>query len=597
MLEKILPFFKYLKPVWFKFFLGIAFGILYSLASGLGLPAMVDNVFPILFSNGEESPAWIRNIADTFFDGKVDGGFLLVCCLFIPLVILIRAASFIGNGYYMAYTGFSVIQAIQIDMYKKVQSLPLSFFNKYKTGEINAAVMGYPNQIKEIVVDTSNHLVIQPLTLISAISFLIYKSFQNNSFLIAVIALASSPFIVFLIRRIGRYLATRSKQIVALSEKLASSVIENFQSPIEIRAYNLEDKQIRDFISKLRKLFKLNLKSTRFSLVMSPSIELISGLGIAFALFFGVKNGMGEGDFFSLILALYMIYSPLKKISAIQNKLKVLEAPLERVESLLNIKTSIRSPKSPKKINKPFNSEITFENVNFQYEDGKTTLKDISASIPFAETIGLVGESGAGKSTFANLLLRLYEPTEGRILFGGIDIREFNIKELRELISYVPQSPILFNQTILENIRIGNPNASDNNVIEAAKLANAHEFILEMENGYQTMISERGSSLSGGQRQRISIARAFLKDSPILILDEATSSLDNKADKEINETLKNLCKGRTSLIIAHRLSSLEDISQRMVFQNGKIVGYGDHEELMNKCAHYKAIIDMPRRLA
>ena len=597
MLEKILPFFKYLKPVWFKFFLGIAFGILYSLASGLGLPAMVDNVFPILFSNGEESPAWIRNIADTFFDGKVDGGFLLVCCLFIPLVILIRAASFIGNGYYMAYAGFSVIQAIQIDMYKKVQSLPLSFFNKYKTGEINAAVMGYPNQIKEIVVDTSNHLVIQPLTLISAISFLIYKSFQNNSFLIAVIALASSPFIIFLIRRIGRYLATRSKQIVALSEKLASSVIENFQLPIEIRAYNLEDKQIRDFISKLRKLFKLNLKSTRFSLVMSPSIELISGLGIAFALFFGVKNGMGEGDFFSLILALYMIYSPLKKISAIQNKLKVLEAPLERVESLLNIKTSIRSPKSPKKINKPFNSEITFENVNFQYEDGKTTLKDISASIPFAETIGLVGESGAGKSTFANLLLRLYEPTEGRILFGGIDIREFNIKELRELISYVPKSPILFNQTILENIRIGNPNASDNNVIEAAKIANAHEFILEMENGYQTMISERGSSLSGGQRQRISIARAFLKDSPILILDEATSSLDNKADKEIKETLKNLCKGRTSLIIAHRLSSLEDINQRMVFQNGKIVGYGEHEELMNTCAHYKEIIDMPSRLA
>ena len=204
-------------------------------------------------------------------------------------VILIRAVSFVGNGYYMAYSGFSVIQSIQIDMYKKVQSLPLSFFNQYKTGEINAAVMGYPNQIKEAIVDTSNHLVIQPLTLISAISFLIFKSFQNNSFFIAVIGVASAPFIIFLIRRIGRYLATRSKQIVALSEKLASSVIENFQSPIEIRAYNLENQQIRDFISKLKNLFKLNLKSTRFSLVMSPSIEFISGLGIAFALFFGVK--------------------------------------------------------------------------------------------------------------------------------------------------------------------------------------------------------------------------------------------------------------------------------------------------------------------
>jgi subfamily B ATP-binding cassette protein MsbA len=597
MLIKILPFYKYLKPVWFKFFLGIAFGILYSVVSGLGLPAMVDNVFPILFGNTAETPAWIKNLADTFFDGKVDGGFLLLCCLFIPGVILIRAVSFIGNGYYMAYVGYSVIQSIQIDMYKKVQSLPLSFFNQNKTGEINAAVMGYPNQIKEAVVDTSNHLVIQPLTLISAISFLIYKSFQNNSFFIAVIGIASAPFIILLIRRIGRYLATRSKQIVALSEKLASTVIENFQSPIEIRAYNLENQQIHDFISKLRNLFNLNLKSTRFSLIMSPSIEIISGLGIAFALFFGVKNGMGEGDFFSLIIALYMIYTPMKKISAVQNQLKVLEAPLARVESLLLAETTIRSPQYPKPIKKPFKKEITFENVNFEYDLGKTTLQNINVTIPFAERVGLVGESGAGKSTFANLLLRLYEPNEGRILFGGIDIRDFDIKELRELIAYVPQSPILFNNTILENIRLGNPNASEEAIMNAAKQANAHKFISELENGYQTTITERGNSLSGGQRQRISIARAFLKDSPILILDEATSSLDNKADKEIKETLKNLCKGRTSLIIAHRLSSLEDISQRMVFQNGKIVGFGKHEELLNICDHYKEIIDLAYKLS
>ena len=496
----------------------------------------------------------------------------------------------------MAYAGFSVIQSIQIDMYKKVQSLPLSFFNKYKTGEINAAVMGYPNQIKLAVVDTSNDLVIQPLTLISAISFLIYKSLNNQSFFMVIIGLASAPFIIFLIRRIGAYLATRSKQIVALSEKLGSTVIENFQSPIEIRAYNLEGTQISDFISKLKELFKLNLKSTRFSLVMSPSIEFISGLGIAFALFFGVKNGMGEGEFFSLLIALYMIYTPIKKMSAIQNKLKVLEAPLDRLESILDMEATICSPEIPKPINKPFEEGVTFENVNFEYEKGKTTLQNINISIPFAETIGLVGESGAGKSTFANLLLRLHDPNEGRILFGGTNIKDFDIKELRELISFVPQSPILFNNSILENIRLGNPRATEEEIINAAKLANAHSFISEMENGYQTMISERGNSLSGGQRQRISIARAFLKDSPILILDEATSSLDNKADKEIKETLKNLCKGRTSLIIAHRLSSLEDIKSRMVFQNGEIIGYGEHEELLGSCAHYKEIFEKPNLL-
>ena len=492
MLKKILPYFSYLKPVWFKFFLGIAFGIVYSVASGLGLPVMVEEVFPILFGNISESPVWLRNIADTYFEGAVDGGFLLVCCLAIPAVVLIRAIGFVGNGYYMAYAGISVIQSIQIDVYKKVQSLPLSFFNKYKTGEINAAVMGYPNQIKGAVVDTSNDLVIQPLTLISAIAFLIYKSFDNQSFFMAVIGIASAPFIIFLIRRIGAYLAMRSKQIVALSEELGSSVIENFQSPIEIRAYNLESKQISDFMTKLRELFKLNLKSTRVSLIMSPSIEFISGLGIAFALFFGVRNGMGEGDFFALIIALYMIYTPIKRISAIQNKLKILEAPIDRLEAILNTEVAIRSPENPKPISRPFEEQITFENVDFRYENGKTALKNANVTIPFGKKVGLVGESGAGKSTFANLLLRLYDPNKGRILFGEIDIRELNIQELRELISYVPQSPILFNNTILENIRVGNPNASEEAIMNAAKQANAHKFISELEHGYQTTITERG---------------------------------------------------------------------------------------------------------
>ena len=497
----------------------------------------------------------------------------------------------------MAYAGISVIQSIQIEMYKKIQSLPLAFFNQYKTGEINAAVMGYPNQIKLAIVDTCNDLVIQPLTLVSAITFLVYKSFDNDTFFMATIGIVSAPFIIFLIRRIGTYLAIRSKQIVGLSEELASSAIENFQSPIEVRAYNLENKQIGDFISKLKKLFILNLKSTRFSLLMSPSIELISGLGIAFALYFGVKNGMGEGDFFALIIALYMIYTPTKKISTIQNRLKTLEAPLDRLESILNTEETIIKSSKPVPINKPFNESICFENVDFGYDEKKSILKEINVKIPFSETIGLIGESGAGKSSFANLLLRLYDPSSGRILFGETDIKEFDIKELRELISYVPQSPILFNNSILENIKMGNPHATKEEIIKAAKLANAHDFISGMEKGYETIIGERGNSLSGGQKQRISIARAFLKNSPILILDEATSSLDNKADKEIQETLKNLCKGRTSIIIAHRLSSLQDITKRMVFQNGRLVGYGHHESLLSSCAHYKEILDRPDLLS
>lgn len=597
MLSKILPFYKYLKPVWFKFLLGLIFGILYSLSSGLGLPLIADNVFPILFGNIENSPPFLRNIADVYFGGKVDGGFLLLCCLAIPAIILLRTIGSIGNGYFMTYSGISVIQSLQIDMFKKVQTLPLAFFNKYKTGEINAAVMGYPNQIKEVIVDTSNDLIKEPLTLISAISFLIYKSFENESFFMAIIGVCSTPFLIFLIRRIGIYLSKRSKQLIDLGEKLGSSVIESFQSPIEIRSYNLEKKQIGNFTEKLKSIFMLSMKSTRFSLVMSPSIELISGLAISLALFFGVKNGMGEGDFFALVVALYMTYTPLKKIGNIQNQLKILEAPLDRLNAILLYQNNITSPRNPKNLPKPFKGDIEFKEVSFSYSNNNPTLKDISFRIPFGESIGLIGESGAGKSTLANLLVRLYDAEEGEILFDNVNIKDLDLKELRDLISYVPQAPILFNDTVYENIRIGKPDAEESEIIKAAKLANAIGFIEKLEDGFNTTLSERGNSLSGGQKQRISIARAFLKDSPILILDEATSSLDNKADKEIKETLKNLCKGRTSLIIAHRLSSLEDISQRMIFQNGKIVGYGAHEELLNTCDHYKEIIEMPSRLA
>ena len=220
MLKRILPYFRYLKPVRLQFSLGILFGVLYSVASGLGLPLMAENVFPILFGNTSESPQWLLNLADKYFDGKTDGGFLIICCMAMPLTILLRSLGSIGNGYYMAHAGIHVVQSIQTHMFEKVQSLQLAFFNKYKTGEINLAVMGYPNRIKAIVVDTSNDLIKQPLTLISATSFLLYKSYITKSFFIGLIGLLSIPVIVIIVRRILSYIAVRSKQLVKVEELL-----------------------------------------------------------------------------------------------------------------------------------------------------------------------------------------------------------------------------------------------------------------------------------------------------------------------------------------------------------------------------------------
>jgi len=586
-LKRLLPYYKYLKPVWFKFLVGILFGVLFSLSSGLGMPVMAETIFPILFGNASESPEWLRLFVERWFADDIENGFLILCCLALPGVVFLRMVGSVGNGYYMAYSGISVVHAIQIDMFKKVNALPLAFFQNYKTGELTAGVMGYPKQIRAVIVDTSNDLVKQPLTLLSAVGFLVYKSFTSESFFIAIIGVISVPFVVFVIRRVGTYLAKRSRQLVTLGESLGSWVIESFQSPVEIRAYNLQDRQVNRFIEHLMSMFRLNMKSIRTRLLVSPSIEVVAGTGMAFSLYLGVKNGMTQGEFLALGIALSMAYSPIKRIGAIQNKLKMLEAPLERLEAILHAEESVASPANPTPMPQPLRGQITFENVDFAYLAEKPVLSNINVQINPGQSVGLVGQSGAGKSTFVNIVLRLYDPVQGRILLDGIDLRELDINDLRQQIAYVPQMPLLFNASVADNIRIGNPDASDEAVHEAARQANALDVIESLPKGYETILSERGNSLSGGQRQRIAIARAFLKDAPILVLDEATSALDNQSDQLIQEALRRLAENRTTLIIAHRMGTLKDVSRRLFFKEGRIAAEGNHEQLMAQSQGYR----------
>ena len=590
-LKRLLPYYKYLKPVWFKFLVGILFGVLFSLSSGLGVPVMAETIFPILFGNASESPEWLRLFVERWFGDDIENGFLILCCIALPGVMFLRMVGTVGNGYYMTYTGISVVQAIQIDMFKKVQALPLAFFHNYKTGELNAGVMGYPNQIKSVVVDTSNDLVKQPLTLMSAVGFLVYKSFTSESFFVAIIGIISVPLVVFVIRRVGIYLAKRSRQLVILGESLGSWVLECFQSPVEIRAYNLQERQVNRFVEYLKSIFRLSMKSTRSSLLVSPSIEVVAGAGMAFSLYLGVKSGMTQGEFLALGIALSMAYSPIKRIGAIQNNLKMLEAPLERLEAILYADESVASPANPTPMPQPLRGQITFENVDFAYLAEKPVLSNINVQIDAGQSVGLVGQSGAGKSTFVNLVLRLYDPVQGRILLDGIDLRELDINELREQIAYVPQMPLLFNASVADNIRIGDPDASDEAVHKAARQANALDVIDSLPDGYETILSERGNSLSGGQRQRIAIARAFLKDAPILVLDEATSALDNQSDQLIQEALTRLAKDRTTLIIAHRFNSLESIERRLYFEKGRIADDGSHLSLLKESTGYRKLVN------
>ncbi|MAV39100.1 MAG: hypothetical protein CML12_00775 [Puniceicoccaceae bacterium] len=565
-LKKFLPYFKYLKNVWGRFALGLIFGVIFSLSSGFGLPFIAEIVIPILFGNVEGAPAWLRYIVERFFANDVGGGFLILCSLAIPLMILIRTVSGWANGYFMNYAGISVVQDLQKETFSKIQELPFSFFKKNQTGEIIASVLHYPNEIRRVVVDMSNDIIKQPLTLLSAIGFLIYKSITSESFSVAFIAVLSVPLLIFPIRQIAKYLSKRSKQLVQVGERLNSLVIETVQSPIEIRAFNLEKRQKKQFSELLDKFFTFTIKSVRSSLMISPSIEFISSIGFGLALYLGVKNGMQQEEFFALFLALYMAYGPIKRLGQMHGLMRQLEGPLLRLQRILKFEAIPERGTEPLPANKvmPKNvaGSIKFVNVSFAYETGVPVLDGVNCTIEKGAPFVLSGKSGSGKSTLVNLILRLFDPTQGRILLDGVDVADYDPSELRQHIAYVPQMPLLFHDTIMENIRVGDPKASDEAVIKAAKEANAFEFIEKFPNGFATIVGEQGSTLSGGQRQRIAIARAFLKDAPIMLFDEATSALDIASSQHILSVCSNKSHSRTIIFITHDQKMINQFEHR-----------------------------------
>ncbi len=549
-LRKFFPYFKLIKPVRIQFALGILSGILFSLTSGFGIPLMIETAFPILFGNPDQAPVWLSKLVDQYFKDDIKGGFLILCSMMIPFMMAIRALAGWGNGFFMNYTGFYLIQKMQKKIFSKIQVLPYSFFKENKTGEITASILAYPEQIKRVIVDMSNDIVKQPLTLFAALGFIIYKSTTSNSFFVTFIGFLSIPILVLPIRMIGNYLSKRSKQIVKSGEALTSWVIETVQSPIEIRSFNLEERQKENFFKTLDRIFIYTVKSVRTSLLISPSIEFVSSIGFGLALYLGVQNGMSQGEFLSLFIALYMAYGPIKRLGQMHGLIKQIEPPLDRVDRILNLEESVKSPEDPVKITQPIKGLIEFEDVSFQYEPDKPVLKSVNILADRSEPLAIVGDSGSGKSSLVNLLMRLYDPTSGVIKLDGIDIKRYRLHDLREQIAYVPQMPLLFNCSAFENIRICCPRASCDEVFKAAKEANAYDFINNLPKGFDTIIGEKGNSLSGGQKQRIAIARALLKDAPIMIFDEATSALDESKSLNI---IKNIINDRdkTILFISH----------------------------------------------
>lgn len=572
------PYFKYLKPVRKQFALGLTFGIISAAASGAGLPFIIKYLVPLVTS-----------------DQKPDGFMLFLLLSSIPAAFILRAAGGFLNAYLMAYAGMHVLEQLRIMVFTRIQNLPMAFFNKNHVGDLMSRVNGDTAQLQTALIKVVNSLVKEPATLVSAIGFLIYLTIQESESVFMLIALATVPACVLPIRFIGQRIFKKAKKAQEQAGQLNSVLNENLSAVREVRAYNLEERETSRFSAEVRKLFELNLKTVKYGQALSPMIELVTSLTLCFALYVAVDKEIKPEVIAAILTALYMCYAPVKKLGGVSNTIKRSEASLDRLEYVLHAEDSVPEPETATPI-LSVSGGIQFESVTFAYED-EAALKRVTAEILPGQAIALVGPSGAGKTTFANLVPRFYDPTEGTIRLDGTDLRELAKKDLRSHIALVSQESLLFSDSIANNIRLGKPDATLEEIHAAARMAHAHNFIEEFEDGYDTLVGERGSRLSGGQRQRISIARAFLKNAPIIVLDEPTSALDAESEHQIQEALEELSKGRTVLIIAHRFSTIQHADRIFVFDDGEIVATGKHTELYDSNDLYRSLYDKQSKTA
>ncbi len=575
--KRFAPYFYHLKSVRFQFALGLMAGILAAAASGAGLPLVIEYIVPNV--TGEDAPT----------------GLALISLLsIIPGVFALRALGSFLNSYFMAFAGLHVLERLRLDVFRKIQSLPLAFFQKNNTGDLMARVLGDTQKLQAALVVVVNSLIREPATLISAIGVLVYLSLKHENAVFMLIALLSAPACVLPIKFIGNRLVKKARDAQFQAGHLNDVLNENLQAVREVRAYNLQERECSRFENSSKDFFRFTLKTVKYSKALTPLIEVVSAVAIAFSLYLII--GKIEASAIAAILtALYMSYEPVKKLGMVSNTLREAEASLDRLEYVLESDNHVPEPDAPQPLN-DVKGAIDFKAVNFAYSDA-TVLKDINVTIKAGESVALVGPSGAGKSTFANLVLRFYDTTSGTVTVDGIDLRQLSKNNLRQQIAFVSQEAVLFGDTIANNIRIGDSKASEAEIQAAAKSAFAHDFINELEDGYETIVGERGSRLSGGQRQRISIARAFLKDAPIIILDEPTSALDAESEHQIQTAINTLTRGRTVLTIAHRFSTIQHADRIFVFEAGRIIADGTHSALYESNDLYRSLYDKQSKTA
>ncbi len=515
--------------------------------------------------------------------------------LYIGLFLVVMTALKVGTAYLGAHflipirTG--VLRDLRNQLYKKIISLPIGFFTAERKGDIMSRMTGDVNEVEASIMSSLEMVFKNPIMILIYLGVMFAMSWELTLFVLVLL-----PFSGYLIGKIGKSLKRRSTEGQEQTGELLSQIEETLGGLRVVKAFNAEHKLEARFSTLNEKTRKTFTRLNRRYNLAHPVSELLGTIVIAILLWFGGvlilghRSSIDAAQFIYYIVIFYSIIAPSKDLSKASYSIQKGMASLERVDMILKSENTIKDPEEPQIIH-TFSDKIEFRNLGFKYETD-WVLRDINLIVPKGKTVALVGQSGSGKSTLVDLLPRYYDAVEGEILMDGVNIKNYKVHDIRSQMGNVNQEAILFNDTFFNNIAFGVESATLEQVIEAAKIANAHDFISATENGYETSIGDRGSKLSGGQRQRVSIARAILKNPPILILDEATSALDTESEKLVQDALENLMLNRTTLVVAHRLSTIKRADEICVMHEGKIVERGKHDDLVALNGYYKKLCDM-----
>lgn len=599
MIDFLNKLWHFARPYRWRLFLGVLTGIL----AGLTAPLLIASIWlvsTLVFQSPGEAvkpmagmPAFLQSWLDKAQAGMGSGlrehvvaVVLLVAT--IPLTMVLSRVVGYLNTYFLQWTAIRAITDLRTKLFSHLLSLSAGFFSQSRSGELISRIMNDTGALQNVISGATSVIVRDPVTLIGLLAALLWRQPMMTLISLVVMPVCMLPLIIY-----SRKIRRASREMQNQSADLVQVMNEAFTGQRVVKAYNLENVVTQEFHQTARKSVGQYMRIIRASELSGPIIDFLASAGVAMALLYMIylaKAHPNPGDFIQLAGSIFYMYAPMKNLTRLHNQLTQARAASERVFELLATENTVPEPAAPKMLHAD-KANIEFQSLDFHYGE-KPVLRNINLTVKAGQLVALVGASGSGKTTLANLLLRFYDPTRGTIKIGGVDLRDVATRDLRNQIAVVAQENVLFNDTIRRNIELGRLGATNEEIIAAARHAHAYDFIMQKEAGFDTVIGEKGVSLSGGQRQRIAIARAVLRNAPILVLDEATSALDTESERAVQAALDELMKGRTTICIAHRLSTILHADVIVVLDQGRIVETGRHEDLVKQGGVFQKLYEL-----